>query len=82
MTHTTMTGPGGYAVAFDGSSTCHVADCVIRGFNNGLSATIGDCEIVARGNLIEDCPGIALHAHSPSSGFADLARVPLCSKLT
>jgi hypothetical protein len=73
MTHTTMMGPGAYAIALDTSNGCDVEDNVIRGFDNGFSAAIDDGALIVRDNLIEDCPGVALHAHSPSSGYADFS---------
>ncbi len=73
MTNSTMTGPGSYAIALNTSAGCYVADNIIHGFDNGFSAAIQDGQLTVRNNLIEGCPGVALHAHSPSAGSADFS---------
>lgn len=73
MNHSTVTGPGGDAIAFHGSNDCRIENCVIRGFDNGLVATIDDAHLVVRDNLVENCPGIALYARWASSGTADFS---------
>ncbi len=73
MTNSTMTGPGSVAIALNTSAGCYVADNIIRGFDNGFSAAIQDGQLTVRNNLIEDCPGLALHAHSPSAGSAEFS---------
>ena len=73
MHHSTMTGPGSHAIALRTSAGCRVEDNVIRGFDNGVSAAIGDGNLIVRNNLIDGCPGVALHAHSPSSGSAEFS---------
>ena len=43
---------------------------MIRGYDNGFSIYTDDAIVVVRDNLIENCPGMALHAHSSSTGTA------------